>query len=82
MSEYKIHQVLWEGYKGITAFHFDFNTQEVGKVPLQLGASCQWFLLRFGDDFSVQYTGPNPDEKLLGGQISGTLLLVDNAGSR
>jgi hypothetical protein len=52
--------------------------QEVGKVPIQRGTSCQWFLLRFGDEFGVQYTGPDPEQNL-GDHVSGLPFLFSSA---
>jgi hypothetical protein len=32
------------------------------KAPMQLGTSCDWFLIKLAeDDFAVQYTGDDPD---------------------
>lgn len=29
---------------------------------MEIGENCQWYLIKIGDDYGVQYCGDTPDE--------------------
>jgi hypothetical protein len=54
-------------------FKLTFQNEVPSKLAMENGENCMWYLLKLGDEYAVQYNGPDPDKHFP--QATGNVLL-------